>query len=69
MSSPRLNPSLSLSLCRVFSCHLLRLCKLHPSLVVDQSHELLEFAGATTNVYSKEEIYTHVVMKLRIVLF
>lgn len=51
-------------LCRVFSCHLLRLCKLHPSLVVDQSHELLEFAGATANVYSKEEIYTHVVMKL-----
>uniref|UniRef100_A0A672YAE7 Adaptor related protein complex 5 subunit zeta 1 n=1 Tax=Sphaeramia orbicularis TaxID=375764 RepID=A0A672YAE7_9TELE len=40
---------------RVFSCHLLKLCKLHPSLVVDQSHELLEFAGTTANVYSKEE--------------
>ncbi|XP_044188216.1 AP-5 complex subunit zeta-1 isoform X1 [Thunnus albacares] len=49
---------------RVFSCHLLRLCKLHPSLVVDQSHELLEFAGTTANVYSKEEIYTHVVWVL-----
>ncbi|XP_042360654.1 AP-5 complex subunit zeta-1 isoform X2 [Plectropomus leopardus] len=49
---------------RVFSCHLLRLCKLHPSLVVDQSHELLEFAGATANVYSREEIYTHVVWVL-----
>ncbi|XP_023251576.1 AP-5 complex subunit zeta-1 isoform X1 [Seriola lalandi dorsalis] len=49
---------------RVFSCHLLRLCKLHPSLVVDQSHELLEFAGSTANVYSKEEIYTHVVWVL-----
>ncbi|XP_076608780.1 AP-5 complex subunit zeta-1 isoform X2 [Chaetodon auriga] len=49
---------------RVFSCHLLRLCKLQPSLVVDQSHELLEFAGATANVYSKEEIYTHVVWVL-----
>ncbi|XP_049416636.1 AP-5 complex subunit zeta-1 isoform X2 [Epinephelus fuscoguttatus] len=49
---------------RVFSCHLLRLCKLHPSLVVDQSHEMLEFAGATANVYSKEEIYTHVVWVL-----
>nr|XP_020506979.1 AP-5 complex subunit zeta-1 isoform X1 [Labrus bergylta] len=49
---------------RVFSCHLLRLCKLHPSLVVDQSHELLEFAGATANVYSKEDIYTHVVWVL-----
>uniref|UniRef100_G3NYY4 Adaptor related protein complex 5 subunit zeta 1 n=1 Tax=Gasterosteus aculeatus aculeatus TaxID=481459 RepID=G3NYY4_GASAC len=49
---------------RVFSRHLLLLCKLHPSLVVDQSHELLEFAGATANVYSKEEIYTHVVWVL-----
>ncbi|XP_063759285.1 AP-5 complex subunit zeta-1 isoform X2 [Eleginops maclovinus] len=49
---------------RVFSAHLLRLCKLHPSLVVDQSHELLEFSGATANVYSKEEIYTHVVWVL-----
>ncbi|XP_034394386.1 AP-5 complex subunit zeta-1 isoform X2 [Cyclopterus lumpus] len=49
---------------RVFSSHLLRLCKLHPSLVVDQSHELLEFAGATAKVYSKEEIYTHVVWVL-----
>ncbi|XP_068435122.1 AP-5 complex subunit zeta-1 isoform X2 [Clinocottus analis] len=49
---------------RVFSCHLLRLCKLHPSLVVDESHELLEFAGATAKVYSKEEIYTHVVWVL-----
>lgn len=48
----------------MFSRHLLLLCKLHPSLVVDQSHELLEFAGTTANVYSKEEIYTHVVMIL-----
>ncbi|KAK9535441.1 hypothetical protein VZT92_007822 [Zoarces viviparus] len=49
---------------RVFSCYLLRMCKLHPSLVVDQSHELLEFAGATAKVYSKEEVYTHVVWVL-----
>ncbi|KAI3360088.1 hypothetical protein L3Q82_014410 [Scortum barcoo] len=49
---------------RVLSCHLLRMCKLHPSLVVDQSHELLEFAGATANVYNKEDIYTHVVWVL-----
>ncbi|KAF3700453.1 AP-5 complex subunit zeta-1 [Channa argus] len=49
---------------RVFSCHLLRLCKLQPSLVVDQSHELLEFAGTTANVYNKEEMYTHVVWVL-----
>uniref|UniRef100_A0A665TY42 Adaptor related protein complex 5 subunit zeta 1 n=1 Tax=Echeneis naucrates TaxID=173247 RepID=A0A665TY42_ECHNA len=58
--------SLSPILClfRVFSCHLLRLCKLHPYVVVDQSHVLLEFAGTTANVYSKEEIYTHVVWVL-----
>ncbi|XP_055015950.1 AP-5 complex subunit zeta-1 isoform X2 [Boleophthalmus pectinirostris] len=49
---------------RVFSYHLLKLCKLHPSLVVDQSHELLDFAGTTSNVYNKEEIYTHVVWVL-----
>ncbi|KAM6904855.1 AP-5 complex subunit zeta-1 isoform 2-T2 [Xenentodon cancila] len=49
---------------RVFSCHLLKFCKLHPSLVVDQSQDLLQFAGTTANVYSKEEIYTHVVWVL-----
>uniref|UniRef100_A0A3B4AD23 Uncharacterized protein n=1 Tax=Periophthalmus magnuspinnatus TaxID=409849 RepID=A0A3B4AD23_9GOBI len=49
---------------RVFSYHLLKLCKLHPSLVVDQSHELLDFAGTTSNVYNKEELYTHVVWVL-----
>ncbi|XP_057717339.1 AP-5 complex subunit zeta-1 isoform X2 [Corythoichthys intestinalis] len=49
---------------RVFSLQLTSLCKLHPSLVMDQSHELLEFAGATSNVYSKQEIYTHVVLVL-----
>uniref|UniRef100_A0A1A8SFL2 Adaptor-related protein complex 5, zeta 1 subunit n=1 Tax=Nothobranchius rachovii TaxID=451742 RepID=A0A1A8SFL2_9TELE len=57
-------PSYSKEIHRVFSCHLRRLCKLHPSLVVDQSHELLEFAGATANVYNKEEVYTHVVWVL-----
>ncbi|KAL0992492.1 hypothetical protein UPYG_G00094000 [Umbra pygmaea] len=49
---------------RVFSYHLLRLCKLHPSVVVDQSRELLEFAGMTANVHSKEDLYTHVVWVL-----
>ncbi|XP_046894887.1 AP-5 complex subunit zeta-1 isoform X2 [Hypomesus transpacificus] len=49
---------------RVFSCHLLRMCKLRPSLVVDQWHELLEFAGTTGNVYSKADLYTHVVWVL-----
>ncbi|XP_077590208.1 AP-5 complex subunit zeta-1 [Stigmatopora nigra] len=49
---------------RVFSLQLTSLCKLHPSLVMDQSNELLEFAGATPNVYSKQEMYTHVVLVL-----
>ncbi|XP_028267177.1 AP-5 complex subunit zeta-1 [Parambassis ranga] len=49
---------------KVLSSHLLRLCTLHPSLVVEQSHELLEFAGTAANVYSREEIYTHVVWVL-----
>ncbi|XP_054892020.1 AP-5 complex subunit zeta-1 isoform X2 [Poeciliopsis prolifica] len=57
-------PTYSREIHRVFSCHLLRLCKLRPSLVVDQSHVLLEFAGTTANVYSKEEVYTHVVWVL-----
>ncbi|KAK7939429.1 hypothetical protein WMY93_002755 [Mugilogobius chulae] len=46
---------------RVFSYHLLKLCKLHPSLVVDQSHDLLDFAGTTSNVFNKDQLYTHVV--------
>ncbi|CAL8304761.1 unnamed protein product [Merluccius merluccius] len=49
---------------RVFSCHLLRFCKLRPSLVVSQSHELLEFAGTTANAYSKEAVFTNVVWLL-----
>lgn len=58
--------SMSCCFCRVFSCHLLKFCKLHPSLVVDQSPELLDFAGTTANVYNKEELYTHVVRDLGI---
>ncbi|XP_036408576.1 AP-5 complex subunit zeta-1 isoform X1 [Megalops cyprinoides] len=46
---------------RVFGTHLLVLCKLHPSLIVDQSRELLDFAGTTANIYSKEDLYTHMV--------
>ncbi|XP_061568517.1 AP-5 complex subunit zeta-1 isoform X2 [Cololabis saira] len=57
-------PTYSKEIHRVFSCHLLKFCKLHPSLVVDQSQDLLQFAGTTANVYSKEEIYTHVVWVL-----
>ncbi|MFT7798047.1 AP-5 complex subunit zeta-1 isoform X1, partial [Arapaima gigas] len=46
---------------RVFSFHLLVLCKLHPSLIMDLSRELLDFASSTTNIYQKEELYTHLV--------
>lgn len=47
--------------CRVFSTHLQALCKLHPALIVDQNKELLEFTSTTTNIYTKEDFYTHVV--------
>lgn len=48
-------------LLRVFSTHLCALCKHRPTLIVDLSRELLDFAGSTTNIYSKEELYTNVV--------
>ncbi|XP_062387364.1 AP-5 complex subunit zeta-1 isoform X2 [Sardina pilchardus] len=50
-----------IELFRVFSTHIRALCKLHPSLIVDQSRELLDFAGSTANIYSREELYTNVV--------
>ncbi|XP_012682597.2 AP-5 complex subunit zeta-1 isoform X2 [Clupea harengus] len=50
-----------IELFRVFSTHIRTLCKLHPSLIVNQSRELLDFAGSTANIYSKEELYTNVV--------
>ncbi|XP_064171542.1 AP-5 complex subunit zeta-1 isoform X1 [Anguilla rostrata] len=46
---------------RVFSSHLLVLCKLHPSLIVEQSRELLDFTCTTANIYSKEDLYIHMV--------
>ncbi|XP_046690689.1 AP-5 complex subunit zeta-1 isoform X2 [Silurus meridionalis] len=46
---------------RVFSTHLQALCKLNPPLIVDQYKELLEFTSTTTNIYTKEDFYTHVV--------
>ncbi|XP_049600027.1 AP-5 complex subunit zeta-1 isoform X2 [Syngnathus scovelli] len=58
------NPKYITEIHRVFSRQLINLCKLHPSLVIDQSHELLEFAGTTSNVYNKQEVYTHVVLVL-----
>ncbi|XP_067276064.1 AP-5 complex subunit zeta-1 isoform X2 [Pseudorasbora parva] len=46
---------------KVFSTHLLALCKRHPPLIVDQSREILDFAGSPANIYCKEDFYTHVV--------
>lgn len=46
---------------KVFSTYLQALCKLHPPLIVDQSREILDFAGTPANIYSKEDFYTHVV--------
>lgn len=46
---------------RVFSSQLLVLCKLHPSVIVEQSKELLEFCGTVTNIQSKEDFFTHIV--------
>ncbi|XP_066545030.1 AP-5 complex subunit zeta-1 isoform X2 [Amia ocellicauda] len=46
---------------RIFSSHILVLCKLQPSLIVEQARELLEFTGTTGNIYSKENFYIHVV--------
>ncbi|XP_028843036.1 AP-5 complex subunit zeta-1 isoform X1 [Denticeps clupeoides] len=48
-------------LLRVFSAHIRTLCKLHPSLLIDQSRELLDFAGSVSNISSKKELYTSVV--------
>ncbi|XP_051994450.1 AP-5 complex subunit zeta-1-like isoform X2 [Xyrauchen texanus] len=53
---------------KVFITHLQALCKLHPSLIVDQSKELLDFAGSTANIYSKEDLYTHVVWVIGVYL-
>ncbi|XP_063042706.1 AP-5 complex subunit zeta-1 isoform X2 [Engraulis encrasicolus] len=50
-----------IELFRVFSSHIRALCKLQPSLIEDQSRELLDFSGSTANIYSREELYTNVV--------
>ncbi|XP_028938379.1 AP-5 complex subunit zeta-1 isoform X1 [Ornithorhynchus anatinus] len=46
---------------RVMSSQFLVLCKLHPSLIVELSKELLEFTGTISNIHNKESIFTYVV--------
>ncbi|XP_061455777.1 AP-5 complex subunit zeta-1 [Rhineura floridana] len=54
-------PAFKAEMYRVMSCQLPVLCKLHPSLVVELSKQLLEFSGTVTNIQSKEDLFTHVV--------
>ncbi|KAM9102623.1 AP-5 complex subunit zeta-1 isoform X2 [Sarcophilus harrisii] len=54
-------PQFKAAVHRVMSSQLLVLCKLHPSLVVELSKELLEFTGTISNIHSKENIFTNVV--------
>ncbi|XP_059835473.1 AP-5 complex subunit zeta-1 isoform X1 [Hypanus sabinus] len=46
---------------RVFSAQLMVLCKLYPTVIVEQSKELLEFCGTVSNISNKEDFFIHVV--------
>ncbi|XP_063961965.1 AP-5 complex subunit zeta-1-like [Lytechinus pictus] len=46
---------------RVLSDALLEILRLHPSLVVDQRTELLDFIGALRHIDGKEDFFSHVV--------
>ncbi|XP_062915021.1 AP-5 complex subunit zeta-1 isoform X1 [Mobula hypostoma] len=46
---------------RVFSSQLMVLCKLYPTVIVEQSKELLEFCGTVSNISNKEDFFIHVV--------
>uniref|UniRef100_K7FTF7 Adaptor related protein complex 5 subunit zeta 1 n=1 Tax=Pelodiscus sinensis TaxID=13735 RepID=K7FTF7_PELSI len=54
-------PAFKADVHRVLSSQLVLLCKLHPSLIVELSKELLEFSGTVSNIRNKEGIFTSVV--------
>ncbi|XP_074866578.1 AP-5 complex subunit zeta-1 [Carettochelys insculpta] len=54
-------PAFKAAVHRVLGSQLVRLCKLHPSLVTQLCKELLEFSGTVSNIRNKEEIFTSVV--------